>query len=100
MTDDGLMVLVNGYVLDRPTVVASLNDAPAWHDYQILEPRLVNLCSDAAALIYRAVARRGEAAPFEALLTIVYRLIDGQPRLALYTQTTDALALHGVRSGS
>ena len=88
MTDDGLMVLVNGYVLDRDAVVASLNDSPAWDSYEISEPRLVALGEDAAALVYRARAQRGSDAPFEAIMTSVYRHIDDEVRLALSQQTT------------
>ena len=88
MTDDGLMVLVNGYVLDRDAVVASLNDSPAWDSYEISEPRLVPLGEDAAVLVYRARAQRGSDAPFEAIMSSIYRLVDGEARLALYQQTT------------
>lgn len=88
MTDDGLMVLVNGYVLDRDAVVASLNDSPSWDSYEISEPRLVPLGEDAAVLVYRARAQRGSDAPFEAIMSSIYRLVDGEARLALYQQTT------------
>lgn len=44
---------------------------------------------DAAALVYRARAtRQGQAAPFVVLMTSVYRLVDGEPRLAFHQQTT------------
>ncbi|WP_460741257.1 nuclear transport factor 2 family protein [Mariniluteicoccus endophyticus] len=88
MTDDALMVLVNGIVMDRATVVASLDQAPTWDHYELTDPRRVDLGADAAALAYRATAQRGGEPPFEALMTSVYRLVDGTPRLALYTQTT------------
>ena len=88
MTDDGLMVLVNGAVLGRAEVVASLDDAPAWDSYQIRDARLLNLGPQAAALVYRARAERQGQAPFEASMTSLYRSTDGCPRLVLYQQTT------------
>lgn len=88
MTEDGLMVLVNGDILDRVTVAATLDHAPAWDSYEILEPRLVPIGRKAAALLYRARAQRGEEEPFEALMASVYEVIKGEPRLALYQQTT------------
>ena len=88
MTADALMVLVNGMVLDRDQVVASLDGAPAWDDYQLTEPTRVDLGSQAAALTYRATAYRSGEQPFVALMSSSYRLIDGFPRLALYQQTT------------
>jgi hypothetical protein len=89
MTPDAVMVLVNGMVLDRDTIASSLNDAPPWASYELTEERLVQLGEDAAALVYRAsAARDGETAPFVALMSSVYRVIEGRPRLALYQQTT------------
>ena len=88
MTADALMVLVNGVVLDRDQVVASLDGAPAWAGYQLTDLRRIDLGQDAAALTYRATAHRHGEAPFVALMTSTYRLLEGTPRLALYQQTT------------
>ncbi len=88
MTEDAVMVLVNGFTMDRDTVVASLDDAPAWDSYTISDERIVRVGAEAAALVYRAIAQRAGEEPFEAIMTSVYvRSADG-PRLALYTQTT------------
>ena len=87
MTDDGMMVLVNGMVLDRAQVAASLDGAPPWDEYELDDARLVALGADAAALVYSARARRAGEPAFRALMTSVYRLVDGTPRLALYQQT-------------
>lgn len=88
MTDHGLMVLVNGFVMDRDAVIASLNDAPGWDSYEITDPRLVPAGGQTAALIYKAKASRGDEEPFKAVMSSTYVLGDGQPRLALYQQTT------------
>lgn len=42
MSVDARMILVNGMVLDRDTVAASLNDSPPWDSFEILEPTLVD----------------------------------------------------------
>ncbi|MGN6300990.1 MAG: nuclear transport factor 2 family protein [Angustibacter sp.] len=89
MTEDAVMVLVNGMVLDRDTVAGSLNDSPPWETYALTDERLVPVSDDVAALLYRATATRaGEDEPFVALMTSVYRVVDGEPCLALYQQTT------------
>ena len=89
MTPDAVMVLVNGMVLDRDTVASSLNDSPPWASYDLTDARLVDVGADAAALVYRASAGRdGAAEPFVALMSSIYRIVDGEPRLALYQQTT------------
>ncbi|MCB7134993.1 nuclear transport factor 2 family protein [Cellulosimicrobium marinum] len=90
MTDDGLMVLVDGSVLDRDAVVASLDDAPPWDTYALHDPRLLRPGQDVVTLVYRAVARRAGAPPFEATMTSTYRLVDGALRLVLYQQTATA----------
>lgn len=88
MSDDGLMILVNGFVLDRNAVVESLDGAPAWDSYELSDERVVPFGTDAAALVYRAVAQRDGEAPFEAIMTSVYHLVGGELRLAVYQQTT------------
>jgi hypothetical protein len=89
MTDEALMVLVNGMVMDRATVAAALNQAPPWASYELTEARLVPVAGEAAALVYRATARRdGDDGPFVALMSSVYRVMDDRLRLALYQQTT------------
>ncbi|MEJ6490362.1 nuclear transport factor 2 family protein [Leucobacter sp. USCH14] len=89
MTPDAVMVLVNGMVLDRPGVVASLNAAPPWSSYLIEDAQLVPVSGSSAALVYRARAsREGEADPFVALMTSHYTLVEGRPALALYQQTS------------
>ena len=34
MTDDAIMVLVNGAVMDKNSVIQSLNQAPGWDSYE------------------------------------------------------------------
>ena len=88
MTEDGVQILVNGYVMTRDEVVAVLNQAPAWDSYELSDSRVIPLGDDAAALVYRATAQRGTDAPFEAIMTSVYHVVDGDVKLALYQQTT------------
>ncbi|MBD3784896.1 MAG: nuclear transport factor 2 family protein [Micrococcales bacterium] len=87
MTDDGVMVLAHGAVLDRAEVVASLADAPPWDDYAIDDVRVVALGADAASLVYRGTARREGADPFVGAMTSTYVRVDGAWRIAVYTQT-------------
>lgn len=88
MAENAVMLLVDGTVLDRDAVMASLDDVPGWDHYDIEEPRLVTIGPDSAALIYRATATRGKEPPFRALMASVYaRAADGV-RLVLYQQTT------------
>jgi len=90
MTEDGVMVLAHGQIFDRPTVVASLADAPPWSGYEISDERLIGLGPDSAALAYRARAHRGigeSAVTFTALMSSVYTRRHGAWQLAVYQQT-------------
>ena len=89
MSPGAVMILVNGMILDRHAVETSLNDSPPWGSYDLSDERLVELGDDAAAVVYKAEAwRPGQPDAFVALMSSVYRVIDGEPRLALYQQTT------------
>jgi hypothetical protein len=87
MTDDARMVLVDGSVLDRAGVAASLSDAPPWASYEIAEPYVVRLGDDAASLVYTGVARREQGDDFVARMASTYVRAGGGWRLALYQQT-------------
>jgi len=87
MTEDAVMVLVHGMVLDRAAVVAAMDDAPPWAGYALSDARVVPIGADSAALVYRARAEREGQEPFVALMTSVYTTVDGRTRLALYQQT-------------
>ncbi|GAB3439415.1 hypothetical protein GCM10027517_12760 [Phycicoccus ginsengisoli] len=93
MTNDGLMVLVDGSVLDRDGVAASLAGAPPWSSYAIADLRSLPLGPDARALVYTGRAHRdGAPAPFVAAMCSVYRREADRWRLALYQQTAQPQA--------
>jgi hypothetical protein len=88
MTEDALMVLSNGVVMDRDMVVAALAEAPPWRTYELSDVRLVRTGADSAALVYRGTAYRdGERPEFTGWMSSVYALRDNSWRLALYQQT-------------
>jgi uncharacterized protein (TIGR02246 family) len=88
MTDDGIMVLANGAVMDRDAVVASLEHAPPWESYDIEDVRLVDAGADAAAIVYVGTGYRdGDQPAFVGIMSSVYVRQDGRWRLALYQQT-------------
>ncbi|AAZ55694.1 hypothetical protein Tfu_1659 [Thermobifida fusca YX] len=88
MTEDGVMVLANGLVLDRAAVAVSLNETPPWSGYEISDARLVAAGDDSAILVYTGAAyRAGEPSVFRALMSSVYVRQQDRWRLALYQQT-------------
>ncbi len=73
MTEDGLMVLANGAVMDRDAVVGALGQAPPWRTYEISDVRLVGTGKDGAALVYIGTAYRDATEPaFVGAMSSVY----------------------------
>ncbi|NUU06304.1 nuclear transport factor 2 family protein [Leifsonia sp. C5G2] len=88
MTREAVMVLVDGSVLDRDAVAASLDGVPPWDEYELDDLRRVAIGPDAAALTYRGTARRSGSEPaFTARMTSVYTIDGDRLRPALYQQT-------------
>jgi hypothetical protein len=85
MTPDSLMV-VEGMVIDRDTIASTFDGPAPWDWYEIVEPRIVSMGQDAAALVYLARARRGDD-EVTLRMTTTYVRVDGQQRVALHQQT-------------
>ncbi|MCI4676930.1 nuclear transport factor 2 family protein [Candidatus Mycolicibacterium alkanivorans] len=88
MTDDAVMVLANGTVMDRAAVTAALGQAPPWQRFGLSDPRVIPAGPDTAALVYVGTAERdGAEEPFVGAMSSVYQRVDGTWRLVLYQQT-------------
>ena len=88
MLPDAVMVLANGMVMDRQTVVDALAKSPPWRAYEIDDVRLISVDADTAALVYTGIAYRdGDAPAFTGAMASVYHRVDGDWKLALYQQT-------------
>lgn len=88
MTDDAVMVLANGAVMDRAAVVEALGQAPPWRKYEISHVRLVHTGTQSATLVYVGTAYREDEEPaFVGVMSSVYVRAGDAWRLALYQQT-------------
>ena len=85
LAEDAVLVLPVG-ALDRDACIAAIESSPPWDEYDISEPRVLELGPDAAALTYRWHSRRGESA-YSAPMTSVYARRDRAWRLVLHQQT-------------
>ncbi|MBX7432198.1 nuclear transport factor 2 family protein [Mycobacterium sp. Y57] len=91
MSDDAVMVLADGMVMDRATVTSALGQSPPWARYRIDDVRTIAIGPDTAALVYTGTAYREDGdEPFVAAMSSVYhRTADGW-RLVLYQQSARA----------
>ncbi len=88
MLADAVMVLANGMVMDRRTVVNALSESPPWRTYEISDVRCIPIDDDNAALVYTGTAWRDGAEPaFRGVMSSVYHRTGDAWRLALYQQT-------------
>lgn len=88
MLPDAVMVLANGMVMDRNTVVSALAQSPPWRAYEISGVHLIDLDDDNAALVYTGTAYRdGDEPAFVGAMSSVYHRVDGVWKLTLYQQT-------------
>lgn len=91
MTEDAVMVLANGSIMDRSAVTAALGQAPPWKSFALSDQHVISAGADAAALVYIGTAERdGADEPFVGAMSSVYHRVDGRWRLVLYQQTTVA----------
>ncbi|MFI6870063.1 nuclear transport factor 2 family protein [Nocardia sp. NPDC050406] len=88
MTEDAVMVLANGMVLDRDGVVESLRNAPPWRAFELEDPRVIDAGGTAKVLVYTGIAYRESDTPaFRGVMTSVYVDTPDGWRLACYQQT-------------
>ncbi|CQD02858.1 DUF4440 domain-containing protein [Mycolicibacterium conceptionense] len=88
MLPDAVMVLANGMVMDRNTVVAALAESPPWRAYELSGVHVIVLDDDNAVLVYTGTAYRdGQEPAFVGAMSSVYHRVDGVWKLALYQQT-------------
>lgn len=88
MLPDAVMVLANGMVMDRDTVVDALSESPPWRTFEIEDVRVIAVDADTAILVYTGIAYRdGDDPAFTGAMSSVYHRVDGGWRLALYQQT-------------
>jgi hypothetical protein len=85
MTRDAVMLLP-GRVIDRGTVLASLEGAAPWDSYEIHDPRVVRLPSGGGILFYRAIAQRGGVS-HDIRMSTTYVRQDGGWAVAAHQQT-------------
>ena len=88
MTDDAVMVLANGMVMDRDTVTSALGESPPRARYEIDDVRLIEIGPDTAALVYTGTGwRDGSEDPFVGAMSSVYHRTGDGWKLALYQQS-------------
>src|SRR5687768_9631191 len=86
LTEDALMVLPFA-LLDRPSAIAAMRDAPPWASYSLSDVQVVRLGDAAAMLVYRATAQREGQPEYRALMSTTYERIEDEWLVKLHQQT-------------
>jgi hypothetical protein len=92
LAEDALLVFPETGVIDRETAVNAIlaenAEGRSWAEVHFHDVRAVRLAEQAALINYRVAARwEHEQALSWALATSVYRLLDGEWKLAFHQQT-------------
>jgi hypothetical protein len=87
LTENALMVLPGGMVLDKNTSISALDGPTTWDWFRIEDERIVEFGQDAAALTYKVTAKRPNEDERSSLITSVYVRRDGDWLMALHQQT-------------
>lgn len=83
---DAVMPLPGGLRIEgREAILASLGSQP-WASFQIENAQVIQLASDAAAVVYKATAQRDGGQPYVALICSTY-VRDPDWKLVVHQQT-------------
>lgn len=94
MADDGVAVFSQG-VMEKDAAVQSTTNpgSEGWSDIQIVEPRVVQITDDVAALVYKGTAKK-DGKPYSANSATVYRREpDGKWKLVMHQQSVNEPAM-------
>ncbi len=87
LREDAIMLFPGGLVIvGKEAILESITDHP-WEGFDMRDPRLIRLSDHAAVVVYGVVARRGDVAPYSALISSTYARAEGAWRLVLHQQT-------------
>ena len=84
--DDGRCVFGFG-ILDKEATIASMAAASPWTGVEFTDVSVVTLAPGAAVLTYAATANREGQEEYEATVTSVYAVRDGEWQLVTHQQT-------------
>jgi hypothetical protein len=85
LADDGVMVFP-GTVMDRAAALEAIRTVEPWSRFSLSDIGVVSE-GPLGVVVYRARAQRGDAPEYEALMSSVYLLREGQWRLVLHQQS-------------
>ncbi|WP_226889300.1 nuclear transport factor 2 family protein [Nostoc sp. MG11] len=87
LTNDALTVGTFG-VLNKETTIAVNEGQPPFFFWRIVDaPRILQLTTDSAVVIYKATAQRQGREPFTIMISSTYVSWDGSWKLAFHHQT-------------
>jgi Domain of unknown function (DUF4440) len=74
-------------VLSRQEAIGAMEAAPPWSNFELIEPRVVELSPDSGIVVYRVNAQRAGEEPYEAIISSTFVRGDGRWLLAFHQQS-------------
>lgn len=88
ITDDATFVFP-GMVLDKEDGITGADSQPRWDKLDSSNEKLIQLSDETAILTYHAEGQREGSEPYSGNITTIYRLEDGDPKMAFHQHTPD-----------
>jgi hypothetical protein len=86
MAEDALMAFPFG-VMDKDEALRAMASAEPWSRYEMEDPRVIPLGSDAGVVVYSVTAQRDGQDPFRAVLSSTFVRREGDWKLAFHQQS-------------
>jgi hypothetical protein len=74
-------------VLSQQEAIGAMEAAPPWSNFELIEPRVVELSPDSGIVVYRVNAQRAGEEPYEAIISSTFVRGDGRWLLAFHQQS-------------
>ena len=84
--DDALFVFPF-FVIGKARCADAVDESGGWSSFSIEDARVIAFGDDAGIVVYKATARRGDAAPYVAYMSTAYVKRDGSWKVAFHQQT-------------
>ena len=88
ITDNAIFVFP-GMVLGKKDGVDAADQAPRWDNLNLSNEKLLKISENAIVLTYHAKGQREGQQSYEGNITTVYRIKNGEPKMAFHQHTPD-----------
>jgi hypothetical protein len=87
LTDDSVMIFPGGMLVKGKSQILETMGGPPWQWFELEGQQVIALSADTYAVVYKAAAQRAGDDVYEATISSIYVLNNGQWELVLHQQS-------------